>query len=652
MGTKLLLKNSLTRYWTAYLLTFLVLFLSVFSLSFFSAFTDSAAYGEVLVAETVTNGANVIVSPASESDTELFSALDLAEIWYEDGAIYLKCRRQADTDRIRVQAATICNRENNGMRVRAFDASFSEGLFEQDFVIGLKALLCAVSAISIYYIFTVLVERQKDDFAVFRMLGMKRASFLKLIGAEFLIVLPASLILAIPAAAGLMKLVITLFFGDVIRNNALGYLAFRLKASNILLIVALTVFSSAFAYVSVLRRYFRISRAAGGEKLIFPRTDFIFKRKSVYTSLPVIKFRRVRKLNRIALLLVAPVGLLALIELNQLFEPAEKRYGCDFIVSDPGIEDVSGLAAEDLEQIESFSFVSRVVPSYYSNNYTKADADRSDMLDPMRDRAAFSVIYNAGTLPECAASLDAVYADSNFEREYSVGDTVRIQSMATGREIRAKIAGFYDSPDDPTYLTLYCTPDNFRSLTGIETTPRSVRIYLSDDVSEAEYEDFCGWLASAFTSFSDERQEVKDSIVLAERMKKVGVIRSSATILATLVSLGAILMMEVDERETDYSIMTEIGGTGRQMRNVLNIEMLLRFGLCVSVTVLPDMALTLWKAAKGSPGFSWLDLLIDFCMALLVLGAFTLLPQASLNRILNSFKKEDVSHDRESIRAE
>ncbi len=135
-------------------------------------------------------------------------------------------------------------------------------------------------------------------------------------------------------------------------------------------------------------------------------------------------------------------------------------------------------------------------------------------------------------------------------------------------------------------------------------------------------------------------------------MKKVGVIRSSATILATLVSLGAILMMEVDEREEDYSIMTEIGGTGRQMRNVLNIEMFLRFALCVLVTVLPDMAFTLWKAANGSPGFSWLDLLIDFCMALLLLGAFTLLPQASLNRILNSFKKEDVSHDRESIRAE
>ena len=50
METKLLLKNSLTRYWTAYLLTFLVLFLSVFSLSFFSAFTDSAANGEVLAA--------------------------------------------------------------------------------------------------------------------------------------------------------------------------------------------------------------------------------------------------------------------------------------------------------------------------------------------------------------------------------------------------------------------------------------------------------------------------------------------------------------------------------------------------------------------------------------------------------------------------
>lgn len=650
METKLLLKNSLTRYWTAYLLTFLVLFLSVFSLSFFSAFTDSAANGEVLdTIETMTHGANITVFPAAESDMARYSSLDIAEMWFEDGTIYITCHEQADTDRIKFQIAAINEREHNGLRVSSFAPSVTEGLFDQDWVISLKALLCAVSAISIYYIFTVLIERQKDDFAVFRMLGMKRKSFLKLIGAEFLIVLPAALLLAIPAAAGLMKLVIALFFRDIIHNNALGVLVFRFRTSNILLIAALTVFSSLVAYISVLRRYFA-SRRVRGEKLIFPRTDFVFRRKSVCTTLPVIKFRRVRKLNWIALLLVAPVGLLALIELNQLFEPAEKRYGCDFIVSDPGIEDVSGLAAEDLEQIESFSFVSRVVPSYYNNNFRESGAEQAETLDPFQGRVAFSVLYDAETLPECAA--DAVYADSKFQGEYSIGDTIRIKSTSTGRECSVKIAGFYDSPDDPAYLTLWCTMDHFRSLTGIETTPRSVMIYLSDDASEAEYEDFRIWIANTFSSFSDERQLVSESVIMAERMKKVGVIRSSATILATLVSLGAILMMEVDEREEDYAIMTEIGGTGRQMRNVLNIEMFLRFALCVSVTVLPDMALTLWKAAKGSPGFSWLDLLIDFCMALLVLGAFTLLPQASLNRILNSFKKEDVSHDRESIRAE
>ena len=319
METKLLLRNSLTRYKSAYLLAFLVLFFSVFSLSFFSAFTDSAANGEVLdTVETVTHGANITVYPAAESDMALYSSLDIAEMWFEDGTICIKCHKQTDTDRIKFQIAAINNGAGNGLRVSSFAPSVYEGLFDQDFVIGLKALLCAVSAISIYYIFTVLIERQKDDFSVYRMLGMKRGSFYRLVGFEFLIVLPAALLLAIPAAAGLMKLVIALFFRDIIHNNALGVLVFRFRTSNILLIAALTVFSSLVAYISVLRRYFA-SRRVNGEKLIFPRTDFVFRRKSVYTTLPVIKFRRVRKLNLIALLLVAPVGLLALIELNQLF---------------------------------------------------------------------------------------------------------------------------------------------------------------------------------------------------------------------------------------------------------------------------------------------------------------------------------------------
>ena len=66
----LLIKNCLRQHKTVYICVFAVLFLSVFSLAFFSAYEDSLSYGELLQALEESNCANIKVSNASNKGSQ------------------------------------------------------------------------------------------------------------------------------------------------------------------------------------------------------------------------------------------------------------------------------------------------------------------------------------------------------------------------------------------------------------------------------------------------------------------------------------------------------------------------------------------------------------------------------------------------------
>lgn len=651
MAFSLIIKNSIRQYKSVYFLVYAVLFLCIFSLSFFSAFTDSAANGEALQATAVTHGSNMIVYPAKEGDLHLFSSLDIEEMWYEDNIIYIRCKTLSDQDKIAWQIANIIGKENTGLRVNVFDSSFTVGYLDGGFVSVIKFFLFALSFATIYYVFTALVNRQKEDFAAYRMLGMNQMTFFTVLGLEYLIVFPVALATAIPSAAALMKVVISLYFQDVIKNNAIGALVYSFKARNILLIIALTILSAAFSYFFLLYRIIKNDVVPQKKSVSFLYTDFIFKRKSPCTTLSVINFNRKRSLNAIAFLLVVPVGFLALLEINQLFEPEDKDTTFDFVITDPGIDDVSGLSFESIEEIKGFPYVSSCRFEYYNNNFAEKSILSHD--NPFEGRVAFNVLYgsDAQELTACAENPSMVYANAAFRGRYSVGDTVNLIHTPTGKMFEACIAGFYETADSPVYLTLYCTIENFRNLTNIETAPRTVWVDVEDTVSDKDLASFREWLGSRFQSYGDYIQNAENSRILSERMKITSAIRSGTTVIAALLTLGAVLMIEVDSRKDEFFIMQKIGSTNRQIRSTLFVEMFLRFFLCTTFTILPDMAITLWKGAVNSAGFSFLDIVIDVCMVLILLTAFILPPEVTLSRLLleKDNRKEFITDDIGSI---
>ena len=146
----LLIKNCLRQHKTVYICVFAVLFLSVFSLAFFSAYADSLSYGEMLQAFEESNGANIMVRNASKEDVSMFDSLENVTVWYEDGAIYISCDDINSSEDVAVKTSEIIVNSKKDLKMLFYAPSWFASYFEGEFVTVIKFIMNLVfkSAIS------------------------------------------------------------------------------------------------------------------------------------------------------------------------------------------------------------------------------------------------------------------------------------------------------------------------------------------------------------------------------------------------------------------------------------------------------------------------------------------------------------------------
>ena len=330
--------------------------------------------------------------------------------------------------------------------------------------------------------------------------------------------------------------------------------------------------------------------------------------------------------------------------MNYGYEPYVKRNGCDFIVSDPYIADVSTLRQEDIDELLGFSCVDKVGYTYYNNNFKEKG---TQVLSPTVGRAAFDVIYDDPSVKE-----GEVYIDEKFGDQYKAGDTIEIVSTETNRELDIKISGTYkteNTQNKPRYLTFYCTMDTFSALTGVKTTPRSLFVYLKEDVTEQELSDIRAWLGETFVSYSDERQEIEDRRIIVERSQKVDMLRSAAMILTSSVTLWAVLMFEVYSRRDEISVLYSIGAEKGQLKKLLLIEMGMRSAVC-SVLIVSVCAVA--GAVKNTIPFSFGIFAVYVGAVLITAANFVIPSMIAFHGIVKKYSKERDNGDTESLGAE
>lgn len=639
----LLIKNCLRQHKTVYICVFAVLFLSVFSLAFFSAYADSLAYGELLQALEESNGANIKVSNASKEDVSMFDSLENVTIWYEDGTIYIACDIHSSED-VAVKTAEIIRNSKKDLRMLFYTPSWFASYFEEGFVTVIKFIMSAVSLVSIYYIFNVFIERQHKDFAIYKSVGMSREQFTVIVGIEFFAVFVLAVLLALPAAGLALRLLVSLYFKVKITMSSIGYAVYRFQTKKQIFVLALALLTTMLAYFITLYKYFGSHTLAKSLNRTgnFKRTASSMKKKSIFALLPFLKFARNRTLTVIAVMLILPVFGYAVYEMNYGYEPYVKRYGCDFIISDRYIADVSTLRQEDIDELLGFSCVDKVGYTYYNNNFKVKGAKTVSQNTVL---AMFQIVYDDPSVKD-----GEVYIDEIFSDQYKAGDTIEIVSIQTNRELDIKISGTYKTDRSPTYPMLYCTMDTFSALTGIETTPRSLFVYLKEDVTEQELSDIRKWLNDTFpNSYSDERQEIEDRRIIIERSKKVDMLRSAAMILTSSVTLWAVLMFEVYSRRDEISVLYNIGAEKRQLKKLLLIEMGMRSAVC-SVLIVSVCAVA--GAIKNTIPFSFGILAVYVGAVLITTANFVIPSMIAFHGIVKNQNKERNNGDTESLGAE
>ena len=639
----LLIKNCLRQHKTVYICVFAVLFLSVFSLAFFSAYADSLSYGELLQALEESNGANIKVRNATKEDVSMFDSLENVTVWYEDGTIYIACDNINSSEDVAVKTSEIIVNSKKDLRMLFYTPSWFASYFEEGFVTVIKFIMSAVSLVSIYYIFNVFIERQHKDFAIYKSVGMSREQFTVIVGIEFFAVFVLAVLLALPAAGLALRLLVSLYFKVKITMSSIGYAVYRFQTKKQIFVLALALLTTMLAYFITLYKYFGSHTLAKSLKRTgnFKRTASSMKKKSIFALLPFLKFARNRTLTVIAVMLILPVFGYAVYEMNYGYEPYVKRYGCDFIISDPYIADVSTLRQEDIDELLGFSYVDKVGYDYYNNNFKEKGAKT---VSQNIGFVMFQIVYDDPSVKE-----GEVYIDEKFSDQYKAGDTIEIVSIQTNRELDIKISGTYKTEGYPTYPILYCTMDTFAALTGIETTPRALFVYLKEEVTEQELSDIRAWLGETFVSYSDERQEIEDRRIIIERSQKVDMLRSAAMILTSSVTLWAVLMFEVYSRRDEISVLYNIGAENRQLKKLLLIEMGMRSAVC-SMLIVSVCAVA--GAIKNTIPFSFGILAVYVGAVLITTANFVIPSMIAFHGIVKNQNKERNNGDTESLGAE
>lgn len=638
----LLIKNCLRQHKTVYICVFAVLFLSVFSLAFFSAYADSLAYGELLQTLEETNGANIKVSNATKEDVSMFDSLENVTIWYEDGTIYIACDIHSSED-VAVKTAEIIRNSKKDLGMLLYSPSMFMPYFEEGFVTVIKFIMSAVSLVSIYYIFNVFIERQHKDFAIYKSVGMSREQFTVIVGIEFFAVFVLAVLLALPAAGLALRLLVSLYFKVKITMSLIGYAVYRFQTKKQIFVLALALLTTMLAFFITLHKYFgsRTLEKSLNRTGNFKRTASSMKKKSIFALLPFLKFTRNRTLTVVAVMLILPVFGYAVYEMNYGYEPYVKRNGCDFIISDRYIADVSTLRQEDIDELLGFSYVDKVGYTYYNNNFKVKGAKTVSQNTVL---AMFQIVYDDPSVKE-----GEVYIDEKFGDQYKAGDTIEIVSTETNRELDIKISGTYKTDRSPTYPMLYCTMDTFSALTGVETTPRSLFVYLKEDVTEQELSDIRAWMGDTFGSYSDERQEIEDRRIIVERSQKVDMLRSAAMILTSSVTLWSVLMFEVYSRRDEISVLYSIGAEKGQLKKLLLIEMGMRSAVC-SVLIVSVCAVA--GAIKNTIPFSFGIFAVYVGAVLITAANFVIPSMIAFHGIVKKYSKERDNGDTESLGAE
>ncbi len=617
MAYALWMKNGLRRHGREYLPVLAVLFCAVFALAFFSAYADSVAYGEQLQAAVYTRRADIVVRGGSEADAARFADLSGVTVWFADGEICLRVDEAGRLDAVSAAVNRLIRESGLSLRALTYDATVTDAVYAGGGVTALKLLFSGIALISMNYMLQMCMARRREDIAALLSLGAQIRQVAGMLAMEAGGLLLIALCTAIPAAGGVLRWMIAARFSAQIRGYAEGYVVYRFSAGTVAGVILLAVLTAAVAFGLSCRRYLR-KDALEADAMCFRRDGRVMRARAIGEVWPRWHLFRERGLMGVTLLLVVPVTACAVFAGHMQFYRQEARLGADFVISDPGIGDISSLDADALAMLEAMPGVARVEYGYTNHSFRLASASST----ARKGRVLFSVSERV--------EGDAVYIDTAFGDEYPVGEVVSLVSMSSGRALDVRVGEHREGIGDDM-LTFACSPAVFAGLTGIVSPPRTAAVYLADDADAPALTALRAFLGAHFAGFSDERAEAEAAAEITARTGWIVCTLIAAFAGVASVTLAAILRFTVEARRGEFGLLLRLGAERRMLRRLLGAEMGLRWAICA----LPGIGLGLLMArlggnlrdVGGSVG-------VSLAAACIVLALFVLPTQAGLARML------------------
>ena len=628
------------------ILTIIVMICSVYAVTVFTVFADSASYGEELMTEEFTGGRSIVLGGAKEGDEDYFAGIEGASVSFDGNNVNIRLKEVGKTDDAAAKVREIIRENNLGLSIFIYDPSVYTPFWSNGFVTVIRIILTAVSLLSICVVLRIYFRIKTPDLMILRAVGMTGGQAALLSLCETLVMYVVSLAAGMPLGAAVMRLMIPKLFSERLNNFTLAQVTYRFSSIR-MITVALICLAAAVAG-------FLISSGGLREKrLVNYDAGNLSRRRRDVSGITAV-YRRIGINGRIVYVLTIPVAVLIMLMTSIVTQPYVKRYGCDFIASGDHKDGASSIDYALIERLGEAGGVERIDYSYTNIDFALTGTEHThDIEEYRKNRVILHILYGDDDYKGEADNVERkCLVDIKNADRFAVGDELSAECHIYGKGFTVTVAGYYDTGRTNTDIDLYVSERDFEYITGITTAPDTIYVFMKEDFTERDISEVREILSSdkSIVSFSDENEKAAEAVVLKKGVGTVAAVIGSSYIISALISLGTFTAVEIESKRRGILILYALGASKRMLGAVTGKVYLCRAAICSIICAVSGCAISnIYRLLSGeTPCLYESDIMISVGVCAMLILLFIPVLSVSLYRILKTDYndgEEDIIND-------
>lgn len=437
----------------------------------------------------------------------------------------------------------------------------------------LKIIFLFIGTISIYFIYSMLIEKKKKDIGIMISLGMNEKQLKKLLLIELFIINIISFISAIVISNIIMYIIIQNFMLTDSRNYIL--IMYKFSFSSTVFLFFISIVSILTAFYITLQKILSIpiiDTIQRNDSYIYINRNANIQNKSSAVKY-ITKINILRNKKHFISCSVISLTVICVITvffnfINVLLNPSE--IGSDFTI----VNNDSEIILEDIEYLENITGIKNIEYNTYYNNFL--------ILQNTENK---TVEYHHISIRVLTDEQIDLYKNYNIEMEnqillsknikyskYQIGDTFIIHNYNSQKSLT--IAGFIDVPQKGDFIYAYVTKDNFEKIVGKSAIPNSIYIYADDnaDISKLRKSIYNLFDNEDLYNIIDNIKIRQDGEIVYKGLQIIIIFLCSVLAVCAFILLWAFISFYIINQKSQIKILGFIGATKKTIQNIIVYE--------------------------------------------------------------------------------